>query len=152
MALYNKTVFELCPAMGFDGIFDWDWTKGCLGTQHITPMDIDGLTERKGNFLLFETKNKGNPIPQGQWITICKLYELGCFTVVFCDKTNPPSQMSVWTAPNFMGDKGKKMPFTEEVVGGKKVFHPEYIDIAGNPERARNFIFNWYNFANKNAL
>lgn len=150
MTLYNKDVFELCPAMGFDGYFDWDWTKGCLGTKHITPMDIDGITERGGNFLLFETKNKGNPIPLGQFITIRKLYSMGCFTVIFCDKVNPPTQMSVWTAPGFKGVKGRQMTYKEEVANGRKVYHPTYRDLSGKPEEARNFVLNWYEFADKN--
>jgi len=151
MALYNKDVFELCPAMGFDGYFDWDWTKGCLGNNYITPMDIDGITERRGHFLIFETKNIGNPVPQGQFIALQKLYALGCFTVVFCDKVNPPTQMSVWTEPGFMNEKGLQMPYKEEIIEDngrrKKVFHPEYKNIAGDPDRARNFIMNWYSFA-----
>ena len=147
MTIKNKKKFEECPAAGFDGYFDWDWTKGCLGVSHITPTDIDGLTERKGNFLIFETKTKGNHIPKGQFMALEALYNIGCFTVVFCDKLNPPTQMSVWTAPGFKSETGKKMKCEKILVDGKVMYSPTYIDIANNKERARNFILNWYDFA-----
>ena len=152
MSLYNKDIFEERPAMGFDGYFDWDWTKGCLGEKFITPMDIDGLTERKGHFLIFETKGIGNPIPAGQFYTLQALYRLGCFTVVFCDKVNPPTQMSVWTEPGFLSNKGLTMPHEEKTIvknGNKKIVYcPEYVQLAKTPEKARNFVGNWYKFAN----
>ena len=146
--IYNKTKFEECPAMEFDGLFDWDWTEGCFGQKFIRPMDIDGMTERKGNFLIFETKSKGNPIPAGQYFTLDKLYRMGVFTIVFCDKVNPPTQLSVWTAPGLINDFGTRMkcPQSED----KKVFYPEYTDISEAPQKAVNFIKKWYEFANNN--
>lgn len=151
MSLYNQKIFEERPASGFDGFFDWDWTKGCLGANFITPMDIDGITERKGHFLIFETKGVGNPIPAGQFYTLQALYRLGCFTVVFCDKVNPPTQMSVWTEPGFLDMKGLTMPCEEKVIidgdRQKKVYCPEYLQLKDTPDRARNFVTKWFQFA-----
>ena len=151
--LYNKDIFEERPALGFDGYFDWDWTKGCLGSNYITPMDIDGVTERKGHFLIFETKGRGNPIPQGQYITLQKLYKLGCFTVIFCDKVNPPTQMSVWTEPGFIENNGLQMPCEKKIIiqgdREKTVYEPHYIQLADRPDKAKNFVDNWYKFADQ---
>ena len=45
-------------------------------------MDFDGVVERKGNFILFETKNLGVPIQEGQLRTLKAAHSLGCFTIV----------------------------------------------------------------------
>lgn len=52
----HHATFERSLPIGFDGVFDWSWTQGHLGQGKITPMDFDGVVERKGNFIVFETK------------------------------------------------------------------------------------------------
>ena len=51
--------FKQSLAAGFDGCFDWSWTDGCFGKTRIKPMDFDGVVERKGNLLVFESKDLG---------------------------------------------------------------------------------------------
>jgi len=89
------------PAAGFDGLFDWSWTDGCFGGGKITPMDFDGVIERKGNFLLFETKGVGVPIPKGQMYTFKSAYDLGCFTVFFIEGKEKPESVKLWCQEGF---------------------------------------------------
>lgn len=88
--------FAHAPAAGFDGVFDWSWTDGCFGAGKITPMDFDGVVERKGNFLLFETKNLDVPIPKGQLYTLQAAHALGCFTIMLIHGKTSPERTEVW--------------------------------------------------------
>lgn len=88
--------FRHSPAAGYDGVFDWSWTQGCFGEGRITPMDFDGVVERKGNFILFETKNLGVPIPQGQLFTLKAAHALGCFTVFLIHGKTSPETVEIW--------------------------------------------------------
>lgn len=88
--------FAHSPAAGFDGVFDWSWTQGCFGKGRITPMDFDGVVERKGNFILFETKNLGVPIPDGQMYTLQAAHKLGCFTIFLIHGKTSPEAAQVW--------------------------------------------------------
>lgn len=88
--------FAHSPAAGFDGVFDWSWTQGCFGKGRITPMDFDGVVERKGNFILFETKNLGVPIPDGQIYTLQAAHRLGCFTIFLIHGKTAPEMAQVW--------------------------------------------------------
>lgn len=95
----NQQFFDGSTAAGFDGIFEWSFLNKhkCFGKiTSITPMDIDGIVERNGRFIIFETKgstydDEGKlvpiPIPQGQKITLNALAKTGYFTIVVirCD-------------------------------------------------------------------
>jgi len=37
----------------------WDWLDGCFGPTRISPMDVDFVVERRGFFLIIETKPPG---------------------------------------------------------------------------------------------
>lgn len=127
---YPKTFTDAKPA-GFDGIFDWSFTEGCFGDTKITPMDIDGIIERRKHFLVFETKNKDTPIPIGQMITLKELYKLGCFTMIFIYGKTSPDQVMVWCEKGFLnGYEAKK-----------------FKDVT--TEGLREFIKMWYEYANK---
>ena len=65
--------FKKSLGAGFDGVFNWKWTEGCFGDTKIKPMDFDGVVERYGNYLIFETKDIGKPISLGQLITLNNL-------------------------------------------------------------------------------
>ena len=67
----------------FDGVFDWDFLKGCW-TGKIEPMDIDGLVERNGHFLLFETKDPHRTISKGQKIALARLVDVGRGRITLC--------------------------------------------------------------------
>lgn len=133
----HPETFKNSPAAGFDGVFDWSWTDGCLGEKNIKPMDFDGVVERKGNFLLFETKGIGVPIPKGQMYTIESAYRLGCFTVMFIEGKEKPEKIKAWCQPGFMNGKKSKN-------------HSDVTDI----ENAKTFVKAWYQYAdnNRNAM
>jgi hypothetical protein len=88
--------FARSPSAGNDGIFDWSWTQGCFGQGRISPMDFDGVVERRGNFLLFETKDLDVPVPAGQLITLKSAHALGCFTVMLIHGKTEPEKAEIW--------------------------------------------------------
>lgn len=90
-----ETFSQKAPA-GFDGVFDWSWTDGCFGQTRIKPMDLDGMVERKGNFLVFETKDEGVEVPDGQMYTLKALYATGHFTIIFVYGKRDPQHIEVW--------------------------------------------------------
>jgi hypothetical protein len=92
----NPDTFRRAAPAGFDGVFDWSWTQGCFGQTKITPMDLDGIIERKGQFLLFETKDVGVQIPQGQLITLQSLHKLNVFTVMIIHGKELPEVSHCW--------------------------------------------------------
>lgn len=66
-----------------DGDIYWQWLiDGCKGTN-IKPMDIDAIIERKGCFLVVESKEINVPIPLGQMITLNRLWALGIVSTIF---------------------------------------------------------------------
>lgn len=127
----HPDTFLKTPSAGFDGVFDWSFTAGCFGNGKITPMDFDGVIERKGNFLVFETKAVGVPVPQGQIYTFESFYRLGVATIVFIEGKTSPELAKVWCQPGFKG--GVKMGNHKPV----------------NSERLSKFCSEWYEFANK---
>ncbi len=76
----NMTKFSEFPPAGHDGVFEWDFLNGAFGPS-VMPMDFDGVVERNGRFLLFETKSEGVPIPKGQQITLESAQATGFFTI-----------------------------------------------------------------------
>jgi len=73
---YPDTFYSSLPA-SYDGLFDWDFILPVFNGTNIKPMDIDGIVERKGNILLFETKKLVKDIPKGQQITFEMLIQIG---------------------------------------------------------------------------
>jgi hypothetical protein len=135
MTIINRDAFLSGLPAQYDGEFDWDWTKGCFGETKIAPMDVDGMVERGGNFLLFETKDMGKFVPEGQLRTLRALYRLGCFTVVFVYGKKKPAALSVWHAPDFRSGV---------VMDPAK---PVNVSIA----QARALVTSWFMYADKNA-
>lgn len=92
----DEKAFAASLPAGYDGRFDWDYLDGCFGETKIMPMDWDGVVERKGNFIVFETKNIGAQIPQGQLITLERAWRLGVFTIVFKWGKTEPERLEIW--------------------------------------------------------
>ena len=89
-----ETFVRSAPA-GFDGIFDWSWTEGCFNAK-TRPMDFDGVVERKGNFLIFETKDLDVPLPAGQRYTLQAAHRLGCMTIMLIHGKKLPERGEIW--------------------------------------------------------
>ncbi len=127
----SPSAFLSSPASGFDGVFDWSWTHGCFGETKITPMDFDGVVERRGNFLVFETKGVGVDVPRGQLFALQEFYKIGVATLLFVQGKVQPEFAMVWCQPGFKA--------------GKQMRSHEPID----RDRAANFVREWYAFADK---
>lgn len=121
----NPSAFQASKPAGFDGVFDWSWTDGCFEGTIIRPMDFDGVVERRGNFLVFETKDVGKEIPMGQRITLETLVRIGCFTVMIIYGKLSVESFEIWfhKAPKFTSD---------------------------GLENARNAVKSWFSWASKN--
>lgn len=78
----------------------WDWSifDGCFGESKIQVTDIDGLVERKGEFLLIETKrHSSTPIPMGQKIMFDALViKKGFVVLIIYGEPGNPTAMQVW--------------------------------------------------------
>jgi len=94
MAIKFPKAFNGNLPAGFDGVFEWDYLEF---PRNITPMDIDGSVEIKGNFLMFETKDTGVEIPKGQFQALSRLVELGNgrITIIFLWGKDIPWVMQV---------------------------------------------------------
>jgi hypothetical protein len=64
------------------GVWDWGLLDECFQGTKIKVTDIDGFIERKGKFLVLETKQKGVTVPEGQRLMFEHMQKTGCFTVV----------------------------------------------------------------------
>ena len=75
--LHSKSRFNSWLPALFDGEFDWDFLlPAWMGTK-IQPMDHDAVIERRGHFLVFETKVPGKNIELGQSITLTERWKQG---------------------------------------------------------------------------
>lgn len=77
----------------------WDWTpyNQCFDGTKIRITDVDGLVERKGHFLLIETKRPGVDIPSGQRILFDRLKEQPRWNIlVIWGETNCPQTYQLW--------------------------------------------------------
>lgn len=122
--------FKTSLAAGFDGVFDWSWTIGCFGDTKIKPMDFDGVVERKGNFIIFESKEIGIEIPKGQKIALETMWHRGGVTLFYVwGKTQ--LEKAQYTLPK---RKGRYYKVSKWIYG---------------VDAAKDFVKSWYNFANK---
>jgi len=104
----NREHFESSLPAGFDGVFEWDFLNGAWGQTKIQPMDIDGMVERFGHFLVFETKkNETVPIPVGQRITLEALVRTKLFVVIvlYGKTADTINTFEIWRMVNGVVDK-----------------------------------------------
>lgn len=129
----HHATFERSLPVGFDGAFDWSWTQGHLGNGKITPMDFDGVVERKGNFIVFETKGAMVPIPRGQLMTLEAAYRLGVFTILLIEGKTTPESAQAWCQPGFKNGMRMRQ------------------HVPTDSDRLGRFVGDWYDFANANS-
>ncbi len=81
----------------FASLWDWGFLRGCFGPT-IEPTDLDGFVERKGRFLVLETKLPGVEIKTGQEITFKALQATGLFTVfIIWGRPGMPEKIRIMT-------------------------------------------------------
>ena len=124
----HPDTFRRAAPAGFDGVFDWSWTQGCFGETKITPMDLDGVVERRGQFLVFETKDVGVQIPQGQLYTLQAMHRMGAFTVMIIHGKREPEICHCWYPDS-----------------------PLKVTLTG-VNQARDFVARWYRWANRQEV
>jgi hypothetical protein len=90
-------------------------------------MDLDGVIERRGQFLVFETKDIGVPIPKGQLYTLEALHRMGAFTIMIIYGKQQPEKSVCWYPDSTMK-----------------------VDLVG-VDAARQFVARWYRWANGKA-
>lgn len=81
-----------------NSFWDWSFLNNCFGSTGIKISDIDGIVERKGKFLLLETKSVyASPMSKGQWLTLDALHRTGLFTIVILwGDDNIPERLKLW--------------------------------------------------------
>ena len=90
MTIHYPDRFKAAKPAGFDGVFEWDFLIPAFQTVNplITPMDFDCVVERKGHFLIFETKDFNVPIDRGQIISLESItHPKDCTVIVLRGKT-----------------------------------------------------------------
>ena len=91
----NQRLFDAYPPAGFDGVFLWDFLRPAWEGTRIQPMDIDAQVERHGAHLLFETKEPGVSVPEGQRIALQAFASRPRISVILCAKR--PEQIDGFT-------------------------------------------------------
>jgi len=100
MTIHNLETFNQSKPANFDSVFDWDFMLPAFAPTKIAPMDFDAVIERFGNFLVFETKTPGTPVPRGQEITLESLVSTGNFTVIVLH-SKTPDEIQGWAEWHF---------------------------------------------------
>jgi len=92
--------FKASLPAGYDGIFDWAFLLPIFEGTKIEPMDIDGLVERHGRILIFETKQPDKDIPLGQSRVLETLLRLGrgfvCIMVLYGKSATTITGLEEW--------------------------------------------------------
>jgi hypothetical protein len=92
----HPAAFSRSPAAGADGVLHWDWVNRAFSDTKITATDWDGVVERRGQFLVVESKDEGCDVPGGQLITLRQAHAIGCFCILFVWGKETPSRYEVW--------------------------------------------------------
>ncbi len=88
--------FARSPSAGFDGAFHWEWVNECFPNPKDTLMDIDGFKDRRGQMLVFESKDPGVEIKQGQMIGLKTLHKTGVVAVMLVWGKEAPQHGEFW--------------------------------------------------------
>lgn len=111
-----------------DSLWDWEILDGCFGIGRIRPSDLDGIVERNGHFLCFETKVLNTQVPLGQYLTLKALVKIGFFTVmIIWGPKDTPRRLAVWDR------NGEVKPYDADLF------------------ELRRRVADWYRWANKQS-
>lgn len=97
-----------------NSIWDWGFLDGCFSNTGIKVSDLDGIVERNGRFLVFETKSPGADIPTGQAIMFESMVATGLFNVMLIwGKPSTPERIRIYTPHN---PEGLELEATSDMV------------------------------------
>lgn len=105
------------PKLYLQGVWDWGFLDLCFGQTKIKITDIDGMVERNGFFLMFETKKAGVNIPQGQKIMFRNFSNNGNHVLVIWGYQSDSIHDLLWIYPT--GEKyyyDKSKDFIQKIV------------------------------------
>lgn len=133
-----------------ESIRDFDkWSNSLRNFEWLTDSlpgatDIDVFIERKGNFLILETKewgkNYGIRIPFGQYLALMALTKIPQFTVILIGETKDPDEMYWLDLREHDGRKYRTGP----------VLYPHTLFESVNRERLQEMVEHWYSSATAN--
>jgi hypothetical protein len=110
-------------------VWDWSWLNGAFGGSLIRVSDIDGMVERRGNFLMFEGK-KGGVVSNGQSIMFDAWVRNGNALLLLHGMDHGDRDMII--------------------VARGGLWSHESSPINGNRQTVRRLCDDWYQWANQN--
>jgi hypothetical protein len=117
--IHNEEAYKACH-------WEFDLFDDCFDNG-ISFMDIDGIVEVNGKFIVLETKSKQiQYIPTGQLRTYDALRKTGLFTILFgFGDTNKPERYWLWT-------KERKVKGECDLDSFKSIIRNWYLDVTKN--------------------
>jgi len=100
----HKEEFLSALPAGYDGPLDWGFAQGAFPLSNgrfASFTDVDAIVERRGNFLLCESKSWGCEVPIGQSILLDALYARGGVTILFLMPKGAPREAHAWNQKGF---------------------------------------------------
>src|SRR5574337_1098276 len=108
-----------------NAVRDWETVLGgCFGKTRILPSDGDGIVERKGHFLILESKYDPSRLSRGHRLMLERLARKDGFTVLYIYGPYDHPHRLIW----------------ENRAG--------YVDAPGGVELLREWVSHWYRGAN----
>jgi hypothetical protein len=109
--VYPKAFGESQTSAADGPPFLWEFLRGAFGPS-IMPTDIDGTVERNGKSLIYEKKQSGVRIPEGQWRLLDDWNRnLGhTIFIVWMPDLYTIEKLSIWK-PHFCGGEEGRAPF-----------------------------------------
>ena len=79
-----------------NNLWDWKFLDDCFQGTKIKVSDLDGIVERKGQFLVIECKSPSTKVKSGQKIMFETMAKTGLFTVIVVwGERNKPERMKI---------------------------------------------------------
>jgi hypothetical protein len=98
-----------------DGAWDWGFLDGCFAPTRVRVSDIDGIVERRGRFLVIETKPRNELMTKGQQLLLDAFARMENFTVlVIYGEANAPQAMRHWPRPEQPATAGHVQAFVRD--------------------------------------
>jgi hypothetical protein len=98
-----------------DGAWDWGFLDECFAPSRVRVSDLDGIVERRGHFLVVETKPRNELMTKGQSLLLDAFARMTNFTVlVIYGEPNHPTAMRHWPNPERPADAAAVQSFVRQ--------------------------------------